>query len=301
MYVWFDALTNYISALGYHDESELYRHYWLDNPHRVHALGKGVIRFHAIYWPAMLLSAGVPLPEKEFVHGYINISGAKMSKTLGNVVDPEDLVHRYGTEATRYFLLRAVHPTRDADFQDVEQLHEQFRARYTADLANDLGNLLNRAVSMIGRYRGSVIPSPGETTELEASVRAVAEGLPAAIHEAMGAYDPQSALAAIWGLVTRGNRYVEETKPWELARAARGDDKAADLRLSTALFTLAESVRVIGVALEPFLPASADRIREQLGAGGNLPWPERLEWGGTAPGTQVGRPDPLFPRLDAAA
>jgi methionyl-tRNA synthetase len=301
MYVWFDALTNYISALGYDDEDEPYRHYWLDNPHRIHALGKGVIRFHAIYWPAMLLSAGIPLPEKEFVHGYINISGAKMSKSLGNVVDPEDLVRRYGAEATRYFLLRAVHPTRDADFQDVEQLHEQFRARYTADLANDLGNLLNRTVSMIARYRGGVIPEPGDAAELETSVREVAASLPVSIHEAMEAYDPQSALAAIWSLVTRANRYVEETKPWELAREARGGDSQADSRLSAALFTLAESVRVVGATLEPFLPASAARIREQLGANGSRPWWERIAWGGTSPGTQVGQPDPLFPRLDAAA
>jgi methionyl-tRNA synthetase len=299
MYVWFDALTNYISALGYHDDGELYRHYWLENPHRVHALGKGVIRFHAIYWPAMLLSAGAPLPEKEFVHGYINIAGAKMSKSLGNVVDPEDLVRQYGAEATRYFLLRAVHPTRDADFQDVEQFHEQFRSRYTADLANDLGNLLNRAVSMIGRYRDGVIPPLGSITDLELSVQDVAAGLPGAVCSAVEAYDPQSALAAIWNLITRANRYVEETKPWELARTARGGDQAADARLSTALHTLAESVRVIGACLEPFLPVTAGRIREQLGADGNAPWPERLTWGRTELGTQIGRPDLLFPRLEA--
>jgi methionyl-tRNA synthetase len=301
MYVWFDALTNYISALGYHDEGELYRRYWLENPHRVHALGKGVIRFHAIYWPAMLLSAGVPLPEREFVHGYINMAGAKMSKSLGNVVDPEDLVRRYGAEATRYFLLRAVHPVQDADFQDIEQFHKQFQSRYTADLANDLGNLLNRTVSMVGRYRGSVIPRASEEADLERSVRETASGIAQAIDDAMERYDPQAALSAIWGLVTRANRYVEETKPWELAKSARNGDDEADARLSTALYTLAECVRLIGAALEPFLPSSAERIREQLGSDAEAPWRERIRWGCTEVGARVASPDPLFPRLDEAA
>lgn len=300
MYVWFDALTNYISALGYDTEDELYRHYWIENPHRVHALGKGVIRFHAIYWPAMLLSAGVPLPEREFVHGYINIAGAKMSKTLGNVVDPEDLVRRYGAEATRYFLLRAVHPVRDADFEDTETFHEQFRARYTADLANDLGNLLNRTVNMVGRYREGRIPPAGTDTTLETSVREIADRLPVAIDDALERYDPQSALTAIWALVTRANRYVEESKPWELAKAARNGDAGADARLSTALFTLAEAVRLIGATLEPFLPATAVTVRTQLGANGDAPWPERIEWGKTVAGTEIGKAEPMFPRLEEA-
>jgi methionyl-tRNA synthetase len=301
MYVWFDALTNYISALGYHDEGELYRRYWLENPERVHALGKGVIRFHAIYWPAMLLSAGIPLPRMEFVHGYINIAGGKMSKTKGNTIDPAELVRTYGTEAVRYFLLRGVHPTRDADFADIDHFHDQLRARYNADLANDLGNLLNRTVSMIGRYRERIIPIAGEPSELEESVRAVAEGLPAAIHQAMERYDPQSALAAIWELVTRTNRYVEEAAPWTLAKAARSGDAESDQRLSTVLWTLAESVRLLGAALEPFLPGSAVRLREQLGCAHEAAWTARLQWGRISTGTQVTKPEPLFPRLEDAA
>src|SRR5947209_9458520 len=148
MYVWFDALTNYISALGYDSEDELYRHFWLENPHRVHALGKSVIRFHAVYWPAMLLSAGIPLPEREFVHGFINIAGTGMSKTLGNVIDPVALVDEFGAEAVRYFLLRAVHPVQDSDFASTDHFFDQLRARYTADLANDLGNLLQRTIPL---------------------------------------------------------------------------------------------------------------------------------------------------------
>lgn len=297
MYVWFDALINYISALGYADDGELYRTFWLDNQHRVNALGKGVIRFHAIYWPAMLLSAGIPLPETEFVHGYINIGGTKMSKSLGNVIDPQELVEEYGAEAVRYFLLRGISPVRDADFGAVEQFHEQLRARYTADLANDLGNLLNRTVSMIGRYRGREIPPAGEETELERSVRQIADRLPRTITQALDGYDPQAALNAVWELVSRCNRYVEETAPWTLAKAAQGGDEHAEKRLSTALATLAEGVRVIGAALEPFLPATAGKIVQQLGITTRGTWLERLDWGGSAAGARTSTPEPIFPRL----
>ncbi|MCA1670565.1 MAG: methionine--tRNA ligase, partial [Thermomicrobia bacterium] len=230
MYVWFDALTNYISALDYGTDGHLYRRYWVDNPHRVHELGKGVIRFHAVYWPTMLLSAGIPLPRREFVHGYINIGGDKMSKTLGNVVDPTSLIEEYGTDAVRYFLLRAVSPARDADYLSVEGFRDQVRARYTADLANDLGNLVNRTVSMIGRYRAGDVPPSGPATPLEESIHALVAELPGRVSEAMEGYDPQRALNAIWELVTRTNKYVEETKPWELAKAVKNGDGEADGR-----------------------------------------------------------------------
>jgi methionyl-tRNA synthetase len=298
MYVWFDALTNYISALDYHEEGELFRTYWLDNPHRGHALGKGVIRFHAIYWPAMLLSAGVPLPEFEFVHGYINISGRKMSKSRGNVVDPAALVEEYGAEATRYFLLRAIHPVRDADFEGVDDLHEQLIARYNADLANDLGNLVNRVVTMVGRYRGGKVPAPGEPGELERSVQDVAAGIPQVVDQALQKYDPQTALGAVWELVRRANLYAEESAPWTLANAAKGGNEDADARLSTVLYTLAESVRLLGALLEPFLPTTAERVQHQLGVTPEGPWPQRVRWGGLAPGTQVAEPKPIFPRIE---
>lgn len=156
MYVWFDALSNYITALDYGTDGELYRRYWLENPRRVHCIGKGIVRFHAVYWPAMLMSAGEPLPEIIFVHGYLTIAGEKISKTLGNVVPPAEPVARFGVDAVRYWMLREVPPTEDADYTD-----ERLERRYNADLANDLGNLLNRAVSMIGRYRDGVVPAPG--------------------------------------------------------------------------------------------------------------------------------------------
>jgi methionyl-tRNA synthetase len=301
MYVWFDALTNYISALGYDSDGELYRHYWLENPHRVHALGKSVIRFHAVYWPAMLLSAGIPLPEREFVHGFINIAGTGMSKTIGNVIDPVALIDEFGAEAARYFFLRAVHPVQDSDFASTDHFFEQLRARYTSDLANDLGNLLQRTIPLIHRHRAGVVPDPGEESELERSVQGVAAWVPEGLFAAMDRYDPQSALAAIWELVARSNQYAEQSKPWELAKAARNGEEAADVRLSTSLYTLAEAVRLIGAALEPFLPETAGRIAAQLGISTGALWPERLRWGVLAPGTTVGTPEPLFPRLEPVA
>ncbi len=295
MYVWFDALTNYITALDYADAGELYQRYWVENPHRTHTIGKGVIRFHAIYWPAMLLSAGVPVPETLFVHGYILIDGAKISKSIGNVIDPIDLVREYGTEAVRYYLLRAVSPTGDHNFT-----YDQLDARYNADLANDLGNLLNRTVSMIHRYRGAQIPAAGDSGELEAPLHALAASLPEVVASAMQAYNPQAALSAIWELVTRTNKYVEETAPWTLSKAARGGDTAADARLSTTLYTLAESVRLIATLLEPFLPATSGAMYRQLGVPVSGTWNDRLRWGSALEGTQVGKAEPLFPRREVA-
>jgi methionyl-tRNA synthetase len=153
MYVWVDALANYITALGYGNDNDLYQRYWLDSPHRVHCIGKNILRFHAVYWPAMLLSAGEPLPTVVFVHGFLTIGGDKISKSLGNSIDPVVLASRYGVDAVRYWLLREVPPTLDADYTD-----DKLERRYNADLANDLGNLLNRTVSMVGRYRNGLVP-----------------------------------------------------------------------------------------------------------------------------------------------
>jgi methionyl-tRNA synthetase len=295
MYVWFDALTNYITAIDYAGEGPLFQHYWVENPNRVHCIGKGVIRFHAIYWPAMLLSAGVRPPGVLFVHGYMTANGQKISKSLGNTVDPGELVERYGTEAVRYYLLREVPATGDSDFTV-----EKFETRYNSDLANDLGNLLNRSVSMIGRYRGGTVPAPGEPNALDREVRAVAEGIPAAYDAAMGDYDPQTALEAVWRLVTRANQYVEQSAPWTLAKAAKGGDSAADARLDSVLYTLAESLRLLAVYLAPFLPGTAPQMLAQLGQDPALldgATVAHRAWGGTAPGTQVGAATPLFPRL----
>jgi methionyl-tRNA synthetase len=243
----------------------------------------------------MLISAGVPLPETLFVHGFINFGGTKVSKSLGNVVDPFEMVREYGQDAVRYFLLRGVNPITDTDFT-----LENFEARYNADLANDLGNLVNRTVSMIGRYRSGIIPNARGETPIEQDLQSVAVASVAGMQAAVDRYDPQRALDAVWELITRTNRYVEEAAPWTLSRAARQGDGSAEGRLDTALATLAESVRLISALLEPFIPDTAGQILAQLGSGESPgTWEARLQWGSTLAGARVGAARPLFPRLEA--
>jgi methionyl-tRNA synthetase len=279
MYVWLDALANYITALDYATAGANFERYWTSAPERVHVIGKGILRFHAVYWPAMLLSAGLPLPTHVVVHGYLTIEGKKISKSLGNVIDPLDVVATYGTDALRYYLLRDFSPFTDGDFTNAK-----LAIRYRADLANDLGNLLNRAVSMLHRYRGGVIPAAGAAGDLE---RELADALTATrprVAAALAAYDPQAALVAIWELVTRANGYVEQTAPWALAKAEKtsGDTTALD----TALNTLAVTLGALAELLQPFLPATSAGMVEQLGG----PTP--------TPGQQAGAPRPLFPKIE---
>lgn len=326
MYVWFDALGNYISALDSAENGPLYRRYWAENPHRVHVIGKGILRFHAVYWPAMLLSAGLPLPTTIFVHGYITASGQKMGKSLGNAVDPSELIARYGADALRYYLLREIPATEDGDFTP-----ERFARAYNGDLANDLGNLLNRVVSMVGRYCGGVVPAPvlapaptlaasgptgtdevaDEATDapLVAAGRALRERVEAAVDR----YAPHEALAAIWEVVDAANRYVEASAPWVLAkRRTTGPEPeaaAASARLATVLYNLLEALRLIAVASAPFLPATAQALAAQLnlplttgaanGEGeGDESWARTLTWGGYPTGTKLRPGDVLFPRIE---
>jgi methionyl-tRNA synthetase len=296
VYVWFDALTNYITALGYAGDCDLYRRYWVENPNRVHVIGKGILRFHAVYWPAMLLSAGEPLPTTIFVHGYLTSGGQKISKSLGNVVDPVALVDRYGVDAVRYWLLRGVPPTEDADYSN-----EKLEGRYNSDLANGLGNLLNRTVSMLHRYRRGIVPAPSETPAGDDAVVATAFGLGERIRLAMERDDdPQAALAAIWDLVTAANRSIEDAKPWSLAGAEQGGATAAGSRLDLVLGNLVGALRVTAEALRPFLPETADRIAQQLGVMLHSDWTEGLRWGSRQVGHAVPSPRALFPRLETA-
>ncbi|MEX2425834.1 MAG: methionine--tRNA ligase [Thermomicrobiaceae bacterium] len=295
MYVWVDALANYITALGYGQDTDLYDRYWTNSPDRVHCIGKGILRFHAIYWPAMLLSAGESLPTTVFVHGYLTIAGGKISKSLGNTVDPVELCDAYGADAVRYWLLREVPPTLDADYTN-----DKLERRYNADLANDLGNLLNRSVSMVGRYRKGTIPAAETTLDQSKELREAAEALPDRLHKAMGQdYDPQAALAAINELVVRANRYVEEMAPWAVAKEERNGDESATQKLDETLGHLIETLRVTCHGIRPFLPGAAGRMAQQLGFElCDSGWCDSLAWGAGPRGESVEKASPIFPRIE---
>ncbi|GAA4696885.1 methionine--tRNA ligase [Phytohabitans rumicis] len=270
IYVWWDALGNYITALDYGHDGPDYARWWVRGDERVHLVGKGVLRFHAVYWPAMLLSAGEPVPTDVLVHDYLTADGKKISKSSGTAVDPVSLVERYGTDALRWWLLREVPRVGDADFT-VDKLV----ARANRDLANDLGNLVNRVVSMVHRYRGGRLPAypRSENDPLVTACRAA----PAEVAAALAAFDFRRATAAAWRVVEEANRYVERVRPWQLAKE---DDGAG---LDAALGVLADACRVAAEELAPFVPETAARVAAQCTPSeGLLPEP----W-------------PLFPRLDA--
>jgi methionyl-tRNA synthetase len=296
VYVWFDALANYLTALGYGTDAPTYRHWWADGDRRVHVIGKGILRFHAVYWPALLLSAGVTLPTDVLVHDYLTVEGRKLSKSNGNVIDPVALAGRFGTDAVRWWLLREVPRVGDADFT-----LERLRARSDGDLANGLGNLVNRVVSMVHRYRQGRVPGDSPAAAGESAAPADAEGLlaacrraPALVDEALDAGDFRRATEAVWAIVEAGNRYVEAVRPWELAKAERADG-APGARLDAVLAVLVEACRQLGEELAPFLPDAAARIAAQCGAtSGRLPDPEPLF-------PRIGRRDPERGRLQAGS
>ncbi len=309
MYVWFDALGNYITALDNADEGELYRRYWLENPHRVHVIGKGILRFHAVYWPAMLLSAGVPLPTTIFVHGYVTVGGEKLSKSLGNAIDPVALTDAYGSDAVRYYLLRHIRSTDDGDFT-----LERFIRAYNADLADQLGNLLSRTVGMVTRYYDGVVPAPvasafgkSDTADEAANRRLIgtANALPARVDAAMERFLTHEALAAIGELVDVANKYVVAIEPWNLAKARKSatdptEAAALDARLGTALYNLVEALRLAAYFSQPFIPQAAAGIAAQLGLdpGAAADWSTATRWGGYPAGTVLVPGGALFPKLE---
>jgi methionyl-tRNA synthetase len=282
-YVWFDALINYISALGYPDGA-LYKEFW---PHVEHLIGKDILKPHGVYWPTMLKAAGLPLYRRLNVTGYWSFGGAKMSKSVGNVVAAFQLTDKYGHDAFRYFLLRDMTFGLDANFSE-----EALVGRINADLANDLGNLVSRATTMIASFGGGRAPLAGPEADEDAVVRAALEQVAREVDEAMEEFAFQRALAAIWGYLGVVNRYVDATAPWVLAK-----DGGERSRLDTVLYTLAESLRVIGILIDPFLPEAAGRIR--AAAGGTPPRLSDLVWGRLAPGTPVQKVSALFPRIEA--
>jgi methionyl-tRNA synthetase len=282
MYVWLDALLNYITALGWSDDSEKFRTFW---PADVQLVGKEIARFHTIIWPAILWALGLPEPRTVFAHGWITIEGEKMSKSLGNVVDPFALVDRFGADAIRYFLLREAPFGSDFSFSETKVLQ-----RRQSDLGNDLGNLLKRSLAMLARYRGGVVPERGN-----AAFGARFEALPQTAGAHIAALDFRGALDSIWELVGALNGTIDERKPWALYK--RGED----VELDALLYDICEGLRWLSHLLFPFLPATALAIRRQLGEPGEPSgsWKAELVWGKLAPGTQTQPEDAqLFPRIE---
>ena len=299
IYVWFDALTNYITGAGFPDDMASFERWW---PADVHIIGKNITRFHCLYWPAMLMSAGIALPKQVFAHGFMLDKGAKMSKTQGNVLDPDEMAALMSVDGVRYAVLREVPFDRDADVS-----YDSFVRRYNADLANDFGNLLNRTLTMTGRFLDGERPAPAAaaTSELGAAWASAWAGYA----KAMDAYLLNQALERLWEFVGHANRFVDDEQPWALNKAAKaGDAEAAD-RLRNTLGDLLEACRVTALAVAPFMPAAAARVMAQLGldyayadnGSGGPPLSESAAWGGSGEVGKVGAQEILFPRVEIEA
>ena len=296
VYVWFDALLNYATAVGYGApegtaEAELFARTW---PADVHLVGKDILRFHAVYWPAMLMAAGLPLPRKVFAHGWLLVGGEKMSKTRLTGIAPEQIVDHFGSDAFRYYFMRAIQFGQDGSFS-----WEDLSARYTAELANGLGNLASRATAMVQRYRGGVLPASGESTPAEDRLRALLAQVVADADAAVCALDFASGITSVRSFIDAVNLYVTEQEPWVVAK-----DEALGTRLDTILYTVCESLRAIATLYNPVMPKSMGLLWEQIGAAATLGAiaEQRIdrvaEWGQLPAGAGVSKGAVLFPRLE---
>jgi methionyl-tRNA synthetase len=282
MYVWIDALNNYVTGCGFPDESDPRWRYW---PADVHIIGKDIVRFHTVYWPAFLMSAGLPLPKRVFGHGFLFNRGEKMSKSVGNVIDPFDLADTYGVDQLRYFFMREVPFGQDGNYS-----HEAIINRINADLANDLGNLAQRSLSMIAKNCGSSVPQAGELTQADRDMLWLADGLPGKVRGAMQDFALHTALSDIWAVVAEANRYFASQEPWVL----RKTDPA---RMNTVLYVTAEVLRAVGILAQPFVPNAAAKLLDLLAVS---PGDRLLEAVGPSrrlvAGTALPQPQPIFPR-----
>ena len=283
IYVWFDALTNYLTSLGFPEKTENYEKFW---PADIHLVGKDILRFHAVYWPAFLMSAGLPLPKTVFAHGWWTVEGEKMSKSLGNVIDPYQVVEEFGSEIFRYFLLREIPFGQDGDYSRKSLVN-----RVNGELVNGLGNLVSRSLGMIERYLEGIVPEPAEFSEsereIENSYRETAQQVRSDLEEL--AFN--RALSRIWEFIALVNRYVDNTTPWKLAKQEEQGE-----RLEVVLWTLAESIRVISLLIYPFLPETAREIRRKIGLSPEI-GAEDTDWGGTKAGTAIKKGENLFTRI----
>ena len=298
IYVWVDALSNYITAIGYNQNGPgkhgpLWDRFW---PADVHLIGKDILRFHAIIWPILLMALDLPLPEKVYGHGWVLLQSGKMSKTLGNVVDPLELIPKYGVDAVRYYLLREVPFGQDGTYSE-----EALVLRTNVDLANDLGNLLSRATQMIEKFAGGSVPALPAADD-DGILKDLSREVLTEYEAALGRLDLPGALAALWRLINRANKYIDETAPWALAKAPAGDSQRN--RLAAVLYNLAETLRFAAVLLVPFLVETPERIWSQLGLTGDVRtsnYDTAVQWGQTPAGNRIARGQPLFPRIDLKA
>lgn len=285
IYVWLDALSNYITALGYPDDKELYDIYW---PADVHLVGKEIVRFHTVIWPAILMSLGLPLPKKVLGHGWLLLDGGKMSKSKGNVVDPVKLIDRYGIDALKYFLLREYTFGHDGNYST-----EALIKRINSDLANDLGNLVSRTISMIEKYNSGIVPDAKLEDDYDKSLKSVALAAADRVEAEMDKFAFHSALEEIWVLVRRANKYIDEKMPWVLAK-----DEAERGNLDTCLHNLAESIRIVSILIYPFMHSTSDEIRKQMGLWyADVAWEDAKEFEMMYQ-EKVKKGKSLFPRID---
>jgi len=322
IYVWFEALINYLSAIGFPDDMETFNHFW---PADIHIIGKDITRFHCIIWPAMLMAAGLELPKQVFGHGFIHLKGEKISKTRGNVLDPLDMVREYGVDPFRYVLLASGNFAGDKDFSEEEMVE-----RYNSDLANDMGNLLNRTLTMVEKYCEGRVPRPPETKDLtvkpdlstrpglqwsnpkiweelvkstpqDMALRKTAVNLYPIFDQAMEKLDFSGALAIVWNLVKQANKYIEESSPWSLVKQGKkiaGHDYA---RVNLVMYNLLEVLRLVALYIHPFMPGTTPRILAQLGypyaPEQKVAFPEEPQWGRLPSGQKIAKAAPLFPRI----
>lgn len=287
VYVWFDALLNYISALGYgSDDDSLFKKFW---PADIHLVGKDIIRFHAIIWPIILMAAGIELPKKAVAHGWLLMQDGKMSKSKGNVVDPVVLAEKYGVDAIRFFLLREMAYGMDATYSEAA-----FAQCINTDLANDYGNLLSRVTAMVTKFLGGVIEPGAEGTEFDADLIALCKATPENMARYMDKMDIANAVAEVWKLVSRANKYVDETAPWDLNK------KGEIEKLKTVMYNLAEVLRQVTILISPVMPNVAARVWAQLGITAEVAGSDwtALGWGGFPAGTKINRGEAIFPRID---